>query len=134
LHGVVKRLKESRLGLLGIHANAGLTMDLRKMQLVHRRPPSGFRALVANVENSADWSRDERPQIPAKRTIDFRVFVDGALRFERLGFRREDGGQEVAVALSPGDRFLTVIATDDGGDIDYDHLVLIDPVVVLKND
>ncbi len=88
---------------------------------------------MANVENSGDWSRAERPVIPAKRTVDFRVFVDGALRFQRLGFRREDGEQEFAVALSPGDRFLSVVATDDGGDLDYDHLVLIDPVIALDN-
>jgi hypothetical protein len=129
LRGIVERLMVSRRGLVGIHANAGMTFDLRTLRMVHRRPPIEFRAAVANVENSKDWAPDEMPDY--KRTVDFRVFVDGVLRFARLGFRREDGDGEFSIALSPDDRFLTVVVTDDGG-LAFDHAVLVDPIIVLQ--
>jgi hypothetical protein len=66
-------------------------------------------------------------------TVDFRVFVDGDLRFERLGFGRKDGDQLVSVPLASRDRFLTLVVTDDG-DPRFDHLMLIDPVVKLQEE
>ncbi len=128
LEGVVERLKTVRNGLVGLHANAGVTFDLRMMQMVHRRGPQEFRGEVANIENSTDWTPHEKPEF--KRTVNFHILIDGETRYERLAFRREDGNAEFAVPLSSGDRFLTVIATDDGN-IEFDHVVLIDPVIVL---
>lgn len=128
LRGIVERLMFARRGLVGIHANAGMTFDLRTLRMVHRRSPLEFRATVVNAENSRDWSPSEMPEY--KRTVDFRVFVDGVLRFARLGFRREDGDGQFAVALSPSDRFLTVVVTDDGN-LEFDHVLLVDPVILL---
>jgi hypothetical protein len=123
---VVEQLKLSRNGLVGIHSNVGITLDLRAMQLLHRRVPAEFRAAVANIENSKDFDPNDDRRLSAN----FHVYVDGKLRYERMQFRREDGSAEFTVPLHPDDRFLTIISTDDG-DVVFDHVVLIDPIVSL---
>lgn len=134
LRGIVERLGECRRGMIGIHSNAGLTFDLRTMHMTHGAAPREFRAIVANLENSADWSPEEKPEYQHfRRTVDFRVFVDGQLRFSRLGFRREDGELPFTVPLAPGDRHLSVVVTDDGN-LEFDHVMLIDAVVELASD
>lgn len=131
LDGIVQRLEEVERGLIGIHANAGVTFDLRKIQMVHRQLPIEFRGSVDNIENSADWAPHEMREF--KRTVNFHIFVDGQPRYERLVFRREDGDERFVVPLLPDDRFLTVVATDDGN-IEFDHVVLIDPVIALRRE
>ena len=87
------------------------------------------KTVVTNLDNAMeDYPHDAKGR---KRMADLRVFVDGELRYQRLGFRRVDGDAPVSVELSPEDRFLTIISTDSDGDTSYDHVVLIDPVIVL---
>jgi hypothetical protein len=131
LPGIIERLKQLRHGLLAMHSNVGITFDLRTMQMIHRRSPNEFRAAVGNLENSHVWKPEEISNV--KRTADFYLFVDGRLRFERLGFRREDGEQNITVPLSPRDRFLTLVVTDDGN-LEFDHVMLIDPVIALHDE
>jgi hypothetical protein len=131
LPGIIERLKEVRNGLVGMHSDVGITFDLRTMQMVHRRSPHEFRATVGNLENYHVWKSEQVPDV--KRTANFYAFVDGQLRFERLGFRREDGEQNFVVSLSPKDRFLTLVVTDDGS-LEFDHVMLIDPVVALHDE
>jgi hypothetical protein len=135
LKGIVEKLKTVRTGLMGMHANVGITLDLRRLRMVHRRAPTEFRALVANIENSADWAQHERP-VPEVQTriADCRVFVDGSLRSSRLGFRREDGDLRISAPLFAADRFLTIVVTDGDGEMRFDHVVLIDPVIALDKE
>jgi hypothetical protein len=128
LKHVIEQLKQTRDGLVGIHSNVGITLDLRSIQLLHRRVPTEFRASVANIENSRDF--DPKDTAQRRLSANFHVFVDGKMRYERMQFGREDGAAEFAVALHPDDRFLTIISTDDG-DLVFDHVVLIDPIVSL---
>jgi hypothetical protein len=117
--------------LIGIHANAGITFDLQAITKVHGRRPIEFRGGVANIENSADWTPEEMPEF--RRTVNLHLYVDGKLRFERLGFRLEDGEAKMELALLPDDRFLTIITTDDGN-LEFDHVALIDPVIALATE
>lgn len=135
LKGIVNKLKQTQIGLVGMHSNVGITFDLRALQMAHRRIPAQFRTRVANIENSADWAIDERP-VPevATRIADCRVFVDGSLRCSQVGFRREDGDLQLTATLSPGDRFLTILVTDGDGEMRFDHIVLIDPVISLMKE
>jgi hypothetical protein len=118
-----------------MHSNVGITLDLRALRMAHRRTPVEFRAAVANIENSADWAPHERP-IPEVSTkiADCRIFVDGDLRTSHLKFGREDGDLPLAAMLAPGDRFLTILVTDGDGEMRFDHVVLIDPVIALAKE
>jgi hypothetical protein len=130
LKNIVLRLKQTKVGMIGMHANVGFTLDLRNVRLL-QRDVAEFRAIVANLDNSEEEYVEDANRL--KRTADLRVFVDGELRYCRLGFKRIDGDEAFAVALRPEDRFLTVIASDCEGDSSYDHVVLIDPVIALKS-
>lgn len=131
LKGIVERLEQVQDGLVGIHANFGITFDLQAMQLTHRRRPIEFRSAVVNLEASHEFTYEELgDHIHIKKTADLRVFVDGELRYSRLGFRREDGEASISVPLHAKDRFLTIISSDDG-DENWDQVMLIDPFVVL---
>lgn len=129
LKHVLARLKDCRSGIVGMHANVGFTLDLRALRMLHRAPALEFHATVANLDNS----RDINPHIPdlPERLADLLVFVDGDLRFSRTRFRRDDGDAEVKVEIGDSDRFLTIISTDSTGDSSYDHVILIDPVILL---
>jgi hypothetical protein len=130
LKNILLRLKQSKVGMIGMHANVGFTIDLRAVRLLQRRDVDEFRAIVTNLDNSEEEYLEDARRL--KRTADFRLLVDGELRYQRLGFRRADGDAEILVDLKPEDRFLTVIASDGEGDSSYDHVVLIDPVIALQ--
>jgi hypothetical protein len=134
LEGIVAKLKTVRNGLIGMHANMGVTFDLRTMELVHHRELTEFRGAVANIENFAVWPPNESPSNPKTRFADCRIYVDGDLRYSRLRFRREDGDEKFAVPLTSKDRFLTVVVTDGDTEFRFDHIVLIDPVIGLKEE
>jgi hypothetical protein len=130
LRGIVEKLKLVRNGLVGIHANVGITLDLQAVRLLHRRWPTEFRGAVVNFEASREFNAEQ--VIIEKRTADLRILVDGNLRYSRLAFRREDGDAEFAVPLKPDDRFLTIISSDDGN-YSWDQVLLIDPILVLPD-
>jgi hypothetical protein len=131
LKELIGRLKQSNSGLVGIHANVGMTFDLQSVRLLHRRLPLEFTGTVANIENS-------REMPPVKqidpRLASFHVYVDGELRYQRLNFGLDDGNEAFSAALTPTDRFLTIISTDGGGSDYFDHVVLIDPVIGLAKE
>ncbi len=130
LDGIVARLRAARLGIVALHPNAGITFDLRAVRFEQRRPTTEFRTTLANL----DFSRWSEPKWAESHhsVADFRVFVNGALRYSRLGFGRDDGESEVVVPLSSKDRFLTLVSTDGDGSISFDHVVLIDPILTLE--
>jgi hypothetical protein len=130
LGGILARLKDARLGVVGIHPNVGVTFDLRAVRFEQRRCVGQFRATLANLDFSR-WTEPERAKT-YHSVADFRVFVDGELRFSRLRFGRDDGESEVVVDLTAKDRFLTLVSTDADGLISFDHIVLIDPILLLK--
>ncbi len=87
-------------GLLGLHANAGITFDLAAICKAHPgvTGPVHFRAFagLANREGLADlW-----------------VFVDGQLKYRRTGLVLADSPVRIEVDLSANDRFLTLVSTD----------------------
>lgn len=90
-----------------IHSNAGITFDLQAvreslggLQLTCFRSFGGLSESIV-VENN-----------PPQPDVDFRVLVDGQIRYEKQGLQLKDGGISFDIALSPQDRFLTLIVTD----------------------
>lgn len=135
LEGVITRLSQCETGLIGIHSNVGVTFDLSTVRHHCGKTPEAFRGIVSNLAMSRfpEWSADKRLK------ADLRVYVDGELRSSRIAFGREDGEVEFRTALSPEDRYLTIVCTDSSAPEDeinsdaYDHVVLIDPVLELSH-
>ncbi|QDU57033.1 NPCBM/NEW2 domain-containing protein [Aeoliella mucimassa] len=111
-------------GLIGIHANGGITFDLHA---IRRQYPNHemlcFRALVGNLE-----AKPERFEAEAW------VLVDGEQRYHRSGFSREDGPDVIEIPLHSKDRFLVLAATDSDGDTAFDWVTFGDAVVEMQLD
>ncbi len=112
-------------GLLEMHSNKGLTLDLTAVRRLHPgRSITRFASLVGNTRLAAD-----NPPAAASAYI----LVDGQPRFSREAFTAKDGALAVDVLLKDEDRFLTLVITD-GGDstITFDHVIWADPVLQLN--
>jgi len=129
---ITERLSHCRLGAIGIHASVGITFDLKAISKEHPGRITRLHALVANLENSKDNDPDWASTNPPP-SADFRVFVDGQLRYEKLNFTRNVDGIPFDVDLSPSDRFLTFVTTDAANTNRYDHIVVIDPVFEIQD-
>ncbi len=127
LAAVRDRLQKTRDGLMGLHANVGITFDLDAVRKTRSRQLDYLKAVVVNLDSSTNTTESAE-----KPLADLRVFVDGRLRFSRLEFGRDDGNAQMVVPLSQEDRFLTIVTTDAGGDPSFDHVVLIDPILQLQ--
>jgi len=129
LDKIVARLKETQLGIVGMHANVGITLDLQAIRLQQHCSARSFQADLANL----DILDETEPAIYLYgHKADFRVYVDGELRFSRLGFTKDDGDAHIVIPLDSHDSRLTLVSTDAEGRIWCDHIVLIDPVLVLE--
>lgn len=126
LERVLERLGACEWGMIGLHANVGITFDLNSIRSMYAENPIRFRTVIANLDNSDE----HRPgKTDEKRFVaDFRLLVDGKLRRSRLGFGRTDGDLFISIPLRDTDRFLTIVTTD-AGHYWYDQVVLIDPLL-----
>lgn len=132
LEYVVERLKSCETGMIGIHANAGITFDLNAVRELGRDPVQ-FDTVICNLDNSdAKMAHNQEWLRSHNFSADMRIFVDGELRASRLNFTRADGDEKLSVQLSQGDRFLTLVSSDFDGFDGFDHMVLIDPVLKLE--
>lgn len=134
LDGVVKKLDTCKTGLIGMHANVGLSFDLNAIRKSGHQPRR-LKVTVENLDNSLvkdpEWAEQWRFD------ADFQVFVDGKLSASRMNFARVDGAMELVVDLGPQARFLTLVSTDSGGPFEntegFDHVVLMDPILELTD-
>ncbi len=103
--------------MIGLHANKLITFDLAAV----RGANSGWSALrfraVAGYGGIGQGSAD------------FFVLVDGKPRASARAITHDRGGFNLDIPLSPGDRFLTLVATDGGNGIAYDQIFFGDPVL-----
>lgn len=129
LERVLDRLGSCEWGMIGLHANVGITFDLSAIRSIYAERPILFRTVVANLDNSQEFRPSDR--VDRNLVADFRLLVDGKLRRSRLGFGRSDGDLLVSVPIRDTDRFLTIVTTD-AGHYWYDQVVLIDPVLVFS--
>ena len=115
--------------LLSIHANKGITFDLDEI-----RKSTGFETLrFSSVMGYGGKHQGS--------SADVCVFVDGNLVFERQHVGRQSGGIPIDLKMKPGQRFLTLIVTDDQNGIGHDQIFFGDawirdgsaPSATLKN-
>lgn len=126
---MLDRLRWARDGLVGMHANIGLTIDLDAIRKERSAAISRLHGIVTLLERS----HVSQPFNP-KSLADFRVFVDGHERYSRLGFSREDGDAQFGASIDESDRFLTIVVTDSGDGNLFDRVILIDPVLELTKE
>ena len=111
--------------MICIQSNAGITFDLAAMaQSAKGRSAAKFQTTVRNPQ----WGIRENETLKA----DFWLFVDGQLRFNRMGLCRKDEPADVDITLNPNDRYLTLVVTDAGDGIINDCVCLLDPRVILR--
>ena len=110
-------------GLLGMHANAGITFDLEAVRKAFEEVrPTRFHA-------TAGLAKGPKKYEDAVGSADLWIFIDGRLVWNRICVRNVDGPLDVDVALGPNNRFLTVVSTQRLDGNAYDWLVLGDPVL-----
>jgi hypothetical protein len=113
-------------GLLHIHSNAGLTLDLTAIRRLHPGTSiSRFRCIAGN-------SFITTVKFNVNPSADLYVLVDGKQRFARRAFSPQDGAFAVEVLLQDSDRFFTLAVTDGGDTTTFDWVLLGDPVLDLK--
>jgi len=100
--------------ILGLHANAGITFDLREILAAAPVANQRFRGVVGY---GGTTPRDG---------ADYFVFVDGVL-FARGRIGLVDGGTPLDVSLPAAATFLTLVATDAGNGIGHDQVFFGDP-------
>lgn len=125
---IISVLEEAKLGVLGIHPNAGITFDLEALRRHHSQSLTKFSGALRNLDNSLEVVSFGRNISSAN----FRVIVDGDLRFEKLKFGKSDGEIAITVELDASDRFLTLVSTDAGNSTNFDRVVVVDPVLLSK--
>jgi hypothetical protein len=118
-HGPVNSTHSSKHGnidfkdaMLGLHANAAVTFDLREL----RRPNQRFLAQVGYFGKAED-----------RYHADAWVFIDGkkVCEFRKLG--RADGLKSIDVPIPDSARFLTLMATAGGNGISMDQIAFTNP-------
>jgi len=107
-------------GLLFMHANLGITFDLEAIRKAN--PNCTIRRFLAVVAN-----QETLTEAGVSVSADYWVLVDGQVRGRRFQITGFNGALPVAVFIKPNDRFLTLISTDGGGDINNDHITFGDP-------
>ncbi len=120
-------------GLLGMHANSGISLSLEGMRKMYRGlRPVRFQAIAAMGDPAPSHPNGETSNGAAVW-----VFVDGRLKFKRMDLKANDSFK-VDVVLGPEDRFLTLVSTDGGkmdasgwAAISLDWILFGDPVLRL---
>ena len=123
---LLDRTRWVRDGIVGLHANVGLTIDLEAIRQGWSASTKTLRGALAHLERS-HVSQPFHPD--AKAT--FQIYVDGELRYERHKFCRRDGDAIFGVEILDADRFLTLLVTDGGDGPVYDRVILIDTLFEL---
>jgi len=100
--------------LLSLHANSAITFDLDELRRSGLPEQLQLRSSVGYFG-----------QTP-REGASFHVFLDGNLITERIGLGRDDGLQEIRVAIPATARFLTLMATDHGNGIGHDQICFAD--------
>jgi len=108
-------------GLLLVHANKGITFDLRAIRQAN--PGWHLTRFCATAGITSDAS-----------VADFWVLVDGHIRFRRWQTNSTYGAIPISVAISENERFLTLAATDGGNGISADWTIFGDPHLQLTKE
>ncbi|MBN1394180.1 MAG: NPCBM/NEW2 domain-containing protein, partial [Pirellulales bacterium] len=114
-------------GLLGLHANAGITFDLAALRKTHKGTrPVRFRSVAGLADAKAVYDG-------AYGMVDLWVFVDGRLKLKHTQLLPKDDPINVNIELGADDRFLTLVTTDGNNGSKYDWAVWGDPILEVES-
>jgi hypothetical protein len=120
---LLDRSRWVRDGVVGLHANVGITLDLDAIRRGYGVSLKSLRGVVAHLEQSY-VSQPFQPQALST----FQIYVDGEMRYERSSFCRQDGDAMFGTELGDSDRLLSVVVTDGNDGPVYDRVILLDPL------
>jgi hypothetical protein len=110
------------------HANNAITIDLDAIRRLYPdRNLTRFHCTFANSYVNG-WFGAAKMN-PVASAI---VLVDGKRRYQQLGFTNQDHGLAVDFPLSKQDRFMTLVCTDAGTEIDHDWILWADGKIDLS--
>jgi hypothetical protein len=110
---------------LCLHASSGITFDLAAMrESAGGRNAVQFKSTVHNPQ----WDLHDQKKFKCSVW----VFVDGQVKFSRRNLCRQDQPIDIDIPLRPTDRFLTLVGTDDGDGISFDHICFLEPRIFLE--
>jgi hypothetical protein len=121
---LLDRSRWVRDGIVGLHANVGITIDLEAIRREYSSSIKSFRGVLAHLEKS-HVSQPFHPQAE----VTFQIYVDEELRYERKDFCRQDGDAMFGVELHDSDHLLSLIVTDSNDGPIYDRVILLDPIL-----
>jgi hypothetical protein len=120
---------EAGHGLLFIHSNTALTLNLAAIRRLH--PGSlltRFRCIVGNSYVRPPEDSEAEPH------ADVFVIVNGSSRFQRVNFSNKDHPFRIDVPLGAADRYLTLATTDGGRRTRFNWVLWGDPVIEASSD
>lgn len=120
---LLDRSRWVRDGVVGMHANVGITLDLDAIRHGYGVSLKSLRGVLAHLEQSY-VSQPFQPQALST----FQIYVDGELRYERNSFCRQDGDAMFGAELGDSDRLLSLVMTDGNDGPVYDRVILLDPL------
>lgn len=106
--------------LLGIHANAAITFDLREFRSAIGQDRLVFQSDVGYFGAQGDYHADVS------------VALDGNIVWSFDGLKREHGLQQLSIEIESTASFLTLIATDGGNGYSHDQVGFGDAKILRK--
>jgi hypothetical protein len=106
--------------LLGIHANAAITFDLREFRSAIGQDRLVFQSDVGYFGAQGDYHADVS------------VALDGNIVWSFDGLKREHGLQQLSIEIESTANFLTLIATDGGNGYSHDQVGFGDAKILRK--
>ena len=126
IHAIVTKLGDVDYaspghGLLFMHANKGITFDLNAMRKKYPKYKLAcFHSAAGDTETTG------------ATLADLWVFVDGQSRWQRRQINSSHGAFVINMPLEENARFLTLVATDGGDEIQSDWTLFGDPRIELE--
>lgn len=105
--------------VLAIHANKGITFDLKKMREAHHFSDCRLQGVFGNSGASG------------QSQLDFSIYVDGKRVLHLKDFPAQAKGHQVDLQLKDSARFLTLVTTEGKQGISHDQAVFGNPRIVM---
>ena len=108
--------------MLGMHANKGITFDLRALRDTHEFQTARFKALFGHGGAKGESQ------------LDYAIYLDGRRVAQKKGFEAQQNGDTIDIELAEPARFLTLLVTEGGRGISHDQAIWGNPRIVPDKD
>ena len=105
--------------LMAMHANKGITFDLKELRTANEFKGARFETLLGHSGAKGESQ------------LDFSVYVDGERVVDVRNFPAQGKGRAINVKLPESARFLTLVTTEGAQGISHDQAILGNPRIVM---